>query len=299
MDLRQLQYLVSLSRTLNFSRAAEEMFISQPTLSQQIKKLEEELGVKLLERSTHGVIMTPVGIQCVEQALRAVAAADELKEIAQKARRQFSNKLYIGVLSVYPQLDISRLITEFQASNLDITVNMRFGWSKDLLGRLRQDKVDIIITNLDEDMISRAEKETYDIQVFLVDKLYLIIGDRNSASQQTSASLEDVLGQDLFLPGSNSSINTFLVKAIHGIGRELPDFVECPSITSAINFLENGRGASVLSGHVSASYVREGIRRIPIEPPIWTYTAIVTKKETLRRPAVKSFQQYFLSHARG
>ena len=61
MDLQQLRFLVAISKTLNFSKAAEELFISQPTLSYQIRRLEDELGVKLLERSTRNVELTPIG----------------------------------------------------------------------------------------------------------------------------------------------------------------------------------------------------------------------------------------------
>ena len=87
MELQQLRYLVALSKTLNFSTAAEEMFISQPTLSQQIRKLEEELDVRLVERSTRNVAMTPIGLACVKLAQQAVDASDRMIEITQEEQR--------------------------------------------------------------------------------------------------------------------------------------------------------------------------------------------------------------------
>lgn len=92
MELQQLRYLVALSKTLNFSKAAEEMFISQPTLSQQIRKLEEELDVRLVERSTRNVAMTPHRAGGVKLAQQAVDASDRMIEITQEEQRPRSTQ---------------------------------------------------------------------------------------------------------------------------------------------------------------------------------------------------------------
>ena len=74
----------------------------------------------------------------------------------------------------------------------------------------------------------------------------------------------------------------------------MPNFTECQSIMTALNFAKANHGASVFSRHVSESYVREGMRLIEITPTIWTWTAIVTRKEMLRHPLVHEFRNFFL-----
>ena len=291
MELQQLRYLVALSKTLNFSKAAEEMFISQPTLSQQIRKLEEELDVRLVERSTRNVAMTPIGLACVKLAQQAVDASDRMIEITQEEQRHGQHKLNIGVLAVYPQLNISSVIAEFQSLHLTETINLHFGWSIDLLGRLLSKKSDIIITNLDKDQLSKAELESLDIHTFLNDRLYLIVGQDHPLAQRQTVGL---LSQRLFLPGARSSANLFFEKAVHAAGYQMPNFTECQSIMTALNFAKANHGASVFSRHVSESYVREGMRLIEITPTIWTWTAIVTRKEMLRHPLVHEFRNFFL-----
>ena len=294
MELQQLRYLVALSKTLNFSKAAEEMFISQPTLSQQIRKLEEELDVRLVERSTRNVAMTPIGLACVKLAQQAVDASDRMIEITQEEQRHGQHKLNIGVLAVYPQLNISSVIAEFQSLHLTETINLHFGWSIDLLGRLLSKKSDIIITNLDKDQLSKAELESLDIHTFLNDRLYLIVGRDHPLAQRQTVGLAEVLSQRLFLPGARSSANLFFEKAVHAAGYQMPNFTECQSIMTALNFAKANHGASVFSRHVSESYVREGMRLIEITPTIWTWTAIVTRKEMLRHPLVHEFRNFFL-----
>ena len=294
MELQQLRYLVALGKTLNFSKAAEEMFISQPTLSQQIRKLEEELDVRLVERSTRNVAMTPIGLACVKLAQQAVDASDRMIEITQEEQRHGQHKLNIGVLAVYPQLNISSVIAEFQSLHLTETINLHFGWSIDLLGRLLSKKSDIIITNLDKDQLSKAELESLDIHTFLNDRLYLIVGQDHPLAQRQTVGLAEVLSQRLFLPGARSSANLFFEKAVHAAGYQMPNFTECQSIMTALNFAKANHGASVFSRHVSESYVREGMRLIEITPTIWTWTAIVTRKEMLRHPLVHEFRNFFL-----
>ena len=294
MELQQLRYLVALSKTLNFSKAAEEMFISQPTLSQQIRKLEEELDVRLVERSTRNVAMTPIGLACVKLAQQAVDASDRMIEITQEEQRHGQHKLNIGVLAVYPQLNISSVIAEFQSLHLTETINLHFGWSIDLLGRLLSKKSDIIITNLDKDQLSKAELESLDIHTFLSDRLYLIVGQDHPLAQRQTVGLAEVLSQRLFLPGARSSANLFFEKAVHAAGYQMPNFTECQSIMTALNFAKANHGASVFSRHVSESYLREGMRLIEITPTIWTWTAIVTRKEMLRHPLVHEFRNFFL-----
>ena len=94
MTLNELRYIVAVAQELNFRRAAEKSFISQPALSLAIQKLEEELGVKIFERGKSEVSMTPVGVGIVEQAQRAPGTDDlhiaELKKQKLKIKEEIS-----------------------------------------------------------------------------------------------------------------------------------------------------------------------------------------------------------------
>ena len=294
MDLQQLRFLVTVSKTLNFSKAAEELFISQPTLSHQIRRLEDELGVRLLERSTRNVELTAIGRECVNLAQQIVELSDQIVQITQDESRRFAKRLNIGVLAVYPQLNISSVITEFQAQHLNETINIHFDWSTVLMERLLHKKTDVIISNVDVEGMVEALREQLEIHPFISDCLYLIVSEKDPLAECETVTLDQVLEQRLFMPGRSSSANMFLVKAVTAAGYQMPDFVECQSIMNAFNFVMTGNGASVLSGHVSESYMKPGMKKVKIVPEIVTYTAVITRKELMKRPLVKEFIQFFL-----
>ncbi len=96
MNLRDLKYLVSVAKEQHFARAAEKSFVSQPTLSMQIKKLEDELGVQIFERSQKNFLVTKVGKEIVAKAEIILREAEELRNIAKNSKDPFSGELRIG-----------------------------------------------------------------------------------------------------------------------------------------------------------------------------------------------------------
>jgi len=97
VNLRDLRYLVAVADHRHFGRAAQACFVSQPTLSTQIKKLEEELGVELLERSPRNVMLTTVGEQVVERAREVLREADGIAEVARRAADPEAGTLRLGI----------------------------------------------------------------------------------------------------------------------------------------------------------------------------------------------------------
>ncbi len=98
MNLRTLRYLVALDERRHFGQAAEACFVSQPTLSAQIKKLEEELGVELVERRHKNVLLTPVGAEVARRARRIIQQADELVEVARSQQDPMVGKVRLGLI---------------------------------------------------------------------------------------------------------------------------------------------------------------------------------------------------------
>ncbi|HEY4637849.1 MAG TPA: LysR family transcriptional regulator, partial [Burkholderiales bacterium] len=98
MTLTELRYIVAVARERHFGHAAQSCFVSQPTLSVAIKKLEEELGVVLFERGPGEVTVTPVGQRVVEQAQRVLEEAAQVKDIAQSAKDPLAGPLRLGAI---------------------------------------------------------------------------------------------------------------------------------------------------------------------------------------------------------
>src|SRR5690606_37273231 len=98
MTLTELKYIVAVAREKHFGRAAEACFVSQPTLSVAVKKLEDELEVKLFERSASEVSVTPLGEEIVRQAQSVLEQAAAIKEIAKRGKDPLAGALTLGVI---------------------------------------------------------------------------------------------------------------------------------------------------------------------------------------------------------
>lgn len=132
MNLRDLRYLVAVAEHRHFGRAAESCFVSQPTLSTQLKKLEETLGVVLLERSNRRVMLTPEGEQIVQQTQRILIEVNSLMALSEQLRDPMGGDLRVGIIptmapyvlpkvlgpirEAFPNLQIQ--LTEAQTSNI-------------------------------------------------------------------------------------------------------------------------------------------------------------------------------------
>lgn len=147
MTLSELRYLTAIARERHFGRAAAACFVSQPTLSVAVRKLEEELGVTLFERRPHSVVVTPIGQQIVEQAQRVLEAADDVKAIAQAGKDPLGTPLRLGAIYTVGPYLFPALIPALrhEAPNMPLIIEENF--TTVLAEQLRQNRLDAIIVS--------------------------------------------------------------------------------------------------------------------------------------------------------
>ena len=142
MNLRDLQYIVAVAEIGHFRRAAERCFVSQPTLSGQIRKVEEELGVALFERSKKGVHLTPIGGQVVEKARAALRIIGEIEEAAQGSRDPHVGTLRVGVIPTIGPYFIPLVIDALQEGLPHLQIVFFEEVTETLLNRLSSGDID-------------------------------------------------------------------------------------------------------------------------------------------------------------
>ena len=148
MNLRDLRYLVALADLRHFGRAADACFVSQPTLSTQIRKLEEELGVVLIERAPRKVMLTAAGQDAVQRARRIVAEVDELKEAARRSRDPASGALRLGVFPTLGPYLLPHVVPQLRERFPQLELLLLEEKSDVLLARLREGKLDAALLAL-------------------------------------------------------------------------------------------------------------------------------------------------------
>lgn len=142
MNLRDLKYLVALADHKHFGRAAAACYVSQPTLSTQIKKLEDELGVPLVERAPRKVMLTPAGRDAAERARRIVAEVEQMKEAARRSQDPEAGTVRLGMFPTLGPYLLPHVVPRIRARFPQLELLLVEEKSDVLLSRLREGKLD-------------------------------------------------------------------------------------------------------------------------------------------------------------
>ncbi len=148
MTLQDLRYVVTLAETRNFARAAKACYVSQPTLSTQIKKLEEELGLALFERTNKRVMPTPAGVELIAQARIVLEEAEKLRQMAQQALDPMAGPLRLGVIPTLGPYLLPHLVPRLRADYPRLSLYLREDLTANLIERLRSGSLDAILLAL-------------------------------------------------------------------------------------------------------------------------------------------------------
>lgn len=148
MTLNELRYIVAVGKEKHFRKASETCFVSQPTLSVAIKKLEEELGVTLFERRKHDVIVTPIGHKIIEIAKEILERSQDIKQISKESQGDFTSELKIGAIYTIAPYLLPKLIPNFQKRVPDVPIIIEENYTHVLAQKLQSGELDIVILSL-------------------------------------------------------------------------------------------------------------------------------------------------------
>jgi LysR family hydrogen peroxide-inducible transcriptional activator len=162
MTLSELKYIVALSQERHFGRAAERCFVSQPTLSVAVKKLEDELGISIFERSKSAVNITPLGEQIIRQAQVVLENTTTLKSIAEGGKDQLTGPLKIGAIFTIGPYLFPHLIPQVQALAPEMPLYIEENYTRVLRKKLSDGELDMIIIALPFNEPDVLTKELYD-----------------------------------------------------------------------------------------------------------------------------------------
>ena len=142
LDVRQLKCVEAVARHRNFTRAAEDIHLSQSAVSQQVSRLEAELGIALFERTSRRVIPTEAGSAIAARARRVLAELDEARQEVDQFRGVLRGRIWIGPLLRAGDLEVPGLLARFSERHPGIEIGLREGLADDMLGYLRADEID-------------------------------------------------------------------------------------------------------------------------------------------------------------
>ena len=207
MELHQLRYVVAVARTGNFSRAAAQCHVSQPSLSQQIQKLEDELGERLFDRLKTAARLTPAGIALHERAVRVLAEVDAAKREATEACALTRGQVAVGVLPTIAPYLLPRVLPRFSKAYPGIEIVVQEETTYQLLNLLASREVDLGIASLP------LRDERIEIEDLFTEELFVALPEQHPLA--TKRELK---------PSELESERFILMKEGHCLGDQILNF---------------------------------------------------------------------------
>lgn len=213
MTLTELKYIVALARERHFGRAAEACFVSQPTLSVAIKKLEEELNVQLFERGSIEISVTPIGLQIVEQAQRVLEQSNAIKEIALHGKDPLSGPLKLGVIYTIGPYLLPALVRQIIGSAPRMPLMLTENFTVKLLESLRQGEIDAAIVAdpfSDHGLVSQALYE---------EPFFVAVPKTHNWAQRETIESQELKQQTMLLLGSGHCFRDHVLEVCPELSR--------------------------------------------------------------------------------
>lgn len=193
MTFTQLEYIVALDNCRHFSTAAERCFVTQPTLSMQVQKLEEELGIIIFDRSKQPVLPTEAGAEIIAQAKKILAEKQVLTDITQEKKGELRGELRIGIIPTLAPYLLPLFVQTFNKKYPQVKLVVNEMMTEYIITRLREGRIDagILVTPLQEAGIKEY--------VLFYEELLAYISRKNSAYKKTYVLPQDIDPNKLWL----------------------------------------------------------------------------------------------------
>jgi LysR family hydrogen peroxide-inducible transcriptional activator len=271
MTLTELRYLVSLSEAGHFRKAAEQCNVSQPTLSIAIKKLEQELGISLFERSRHKVSATPTGERIVEQARTVLREAQNLRNLAELGKDPLGSVLSVGAIYTVGPYLFPRLVTRLQQAAPEMPLFIEESYTSSLRSKLTSGELDAIFVALpftETDVVTRA---VYD-EPFVV-----LLPEDHPLSQEKHIDPAALCTHRVLLMGEGHCFRDQVLEACPGLQQAVSDnyargtaVVEGSSLETLKHMVASGLGITVLPKSAAdvATYGEHTLAVRPFADPV-------------------------------
>jgi LysR family hydrogen peroxide-inducible transcriptional activator len=240
LKLKDLRYLVAIADTRHFGRAAERCFVSQPTLSTQLKKLEDYLGVQLIERQPKRVALTAAGEEIVARARRILEASDEVVTLARAHRDPLAGALRIAVLPTIGPYLLPRVARDIRKALPRLDLRLYEYPTAAMLAKLRAGEIDLGILALPVDLDGLEARELYD------ENFMVAVPASHALAKRPTIRVQDLSGETLLLLEDGHCLrDQALAVCSHASMQEKQDF-RATSLETLRQMVATGAGVTLL-----------------------------------------------------
>jgi len=294
LKLKDLRYLVALADERHFGRAARKSFVSQPTLSAQLKKLETYLGIQLIERQPNQVTLTDAGEQIVARARRILEASDEVVTLARSHRDPLAGKLRLALLPTIGPYLLPRVVREIHKALPRLELRLYEYQTAQMLEKLHAGLVDVGILALPVNLEGLESRALYD------EPFALAIPTHHRLAKKTSVRVEDLKDETLLLLEDGHCLRDQALEVCSSIGMQEKQDFRATSLETLRQMVATGAGVTLLPelagagayGKASGVVLRPFVKPVPVR-----HIGAVWRKSTARKPAIEAVCKLIQAHA--
>jgi DNA-binding transcriptional LysR family regulator len=288
MELRQLAYFVTVAHEESFTRAAARLHVAQPGVSQQIRRLEEELGTPLFDRSGRRPRLTPAGNALLPHARDALAARDAGRAALAELNGVVAGRLQLGTIPGIPGIDLPSLLAAFHAAHPRVEITLDEGQPLPLIEGVRGDDYDAVIVGLS----SPDPPGGLSVEVIDVEPLVVVTSPDHPLADGRSASLTELRSETFVTLTRGSALRRHVEHACDGAGFAARIALETTEVHLLCELVGHGLGVTIVPRSIADHGVGHGasLAIVDIAPPITRrHTALAWRTDREQPPAAQAF----------
>lgn len=294
MQLQQLRYFIEVAQTGSISTAAKNLYLSQPSLSQQIINLEKELGISLLIRHSRSVSLSDAGEQFLVHARRIVGETEQLSELMQKHSLLQTGTLHIGMLWIANHLNLLDILSDYKKIYTGLQYELTIDGSLSLLEKLSMRKLHaaFIIGNehapaQQKDLFFRKIQEEHYVAV---------VPAESPLAGRESLSVQELQDVPLILPDKKSALYRHLQQYFDQYYIKPNCICHTSRTDVVISLVSHGFGVGFSSYSIARKFSSENFRIIALEEGLKRTIFYATLTELLDYPSIRTFTRYVIHY---
>ena len=296
MDARQLEIFVKVAELGSFSKAAEALFLTQPTVSEHIRGLEEELGVRLLDRLGRGAAPTKAGQLLLGYARRILELHREARQALDQFQGRMSGELVVAASTIPGEYVLPALIGRFKEKYPDIVISLLIGDTQRVVEWVLEGRAELAVAG------AQIDHRALDYRELMPDELVLVVSSAHPWHGKKTATLEEVRAEPLIVRERGSGSRHALEKALAEVGLDLSDFRvvgEMGSTQAIKQAVKAGVGISLISKRAVAEECQHGILHCVKVKDLRFSRAfyLVTSSTRSRSPLAEAFRAFLISES--
>lgn len=290
MDLREIQLFMEVADQQSFTKAAERTYLSQPSLSKIVKKLEEELQVELFDRSTRHLWLTDAGKIVYQQGQKSLESLTELKMQLDELRNVKTGKIKIGIPPLVGTLVFPDMALEFHAKYPKVWLQLVEFGAKKIVHLVEDSEVDLAICVLPID------EEKLNVYPFISDEFVVFIYDEHPLANKEKLSINELKDENFILFSNDFTIHDSVINACRENGFEPNVSYETSQWDLITELVSVKMGIALLPKSIFYKQNNPKVKMIPIKDSVFHWKlAIITKKDTYHSFATRELLKMLIN----